>query len=121
LPAHRILCAAAKPSNRRALFAAFARPGWTVECVCDGGEALDHFAKYGAPDLLVTSHALPRVDGVSLVRRMRRAGFRGRILVVCESLSPVERAAYRALHVTAIFVSPPPRAVLLAAAELPAA
>lgn len=117
----RVLCAEADASRRLALFSALAKPGVVVECVRDGQEAFDYFEKYGAPDLLVTAHDLPRLDGLGLVGRLRRAGFGGRVIVTATSLSAGAQDAYHALHVTSILTSPIPADALIAAAELSAA
>jgi CheY-like chemotaxis protein len=117
----RVLCVEANSSRRRELFATFARPGLTVECVCDGAEALDHVKKYGAPDLLVTAHDLPEFGGLALVCGLRRAGFSGRVIVTCHTLSDAATDAYRALRVTTILAPPLPAETLLAAADLPSA
>jgi CheY-like chemotaxis protein len=96
------------------MFSALARPGVVVECVRDGGEALDHFEKYGPSDLLVTAHVLPRLDGPLLVRRLRDAGFGGPVIVAAPA--PSETSAYRELRVAAIIPTPISAATLVAAA-----
>jgi CheY-like chemotaxis protein len=117
----RVLCAEVDASRRLALFSALARPGVVVECVRDGLEAFEHFEKYGEPDLLVTAHDLPRLDGLALVSRLRRAGYSGRVIVTAAALPAAAAAAYGALNVAAILASPLPVDALIAAAELSAA
>lgn len=119
--ARRVLCAEADTARRLALFSALAKPGVIVECVRDGREAFEYFEKYGAPDLLVTAHDLPRLDGLALVGRLRGAGFGGRVIVTGGAFSPDARAAYQALQVTSLFTSPIPVDALIAAADLSAA
>lgn len=117
----RVLCAEADTSRRLALFSALAKPGVIVECVRDGREAFEYFEKYGAPDLLVTAHDLPRLDGLALVGRLRGAGFGGRVIVTATAFSGDATAAYHALHVTSLLTAPIPVEALVAAAELSAA
>lgn len=112
----RIFCVDDDPVAQRLLMATLVRRGWTVECACDGQEALDRFLRDRcAFDVLVTDHAMPRLDGLSLVRQLRAAGFGGAVIVVSAHLGSGERTAYQALGVTAFFPKPFPRAGLLAA------
>lgn len=98
------------------MFSALARPGVVVECVRDAREALEHFEKYGAADLLVTAHVLPQIDGPQLVRRLRDAGFGGPVIVAAPAPTEAERAAYRELRIAAIIPTPISAAALVAAA-----
>ena len=112
----RILCATADPAQRRTLLGVLAGPGRTVECVRDGQQALACVALRGACDVVFATHALPGLGGLALVRRLRRAGFDGRVVVLCASASAALIAGYHALGVTTLLLAPAPAALLRAAA-----
>lgn len=99
----RILCAFADSAQRRSLLGVLAGPGRTIECVADAEQALTCLARRPrAWDLVLTAHELPRSGGVAFVRRMRAAGFAGRIIVLCAEATKRIVSAYRALGVTAL-------------------
>lgn len=114
-PLVRIICASADPRRRLALLGTLALPGRVVECVQDARQAVLCFEQHGSCDLVLTAHTLPDLDGVELVRRLRRAGFEGRVVVLCAAISAATAAAYRALGVGTILVEPVPPSVLTAA------
>lgn len=75
--------------------------------VTDGEQALAEVRlKPAGFDLLITDHSMPRMNGVDLVKRLREAGFRGKILVLSAHLSPENRAAYEALGVDGMLPKP---------------
>ena len=111
----KILCATADPVERRALLAALAGPGREIECVRDGRQALVCYARDQACDLVLTAHALPGLGGLALVRRLRRAGFDGRVVVLCAAATATVVAAYRALGVESILIQPVAAGVVQAA------
>jgi DNA-binding response OmpR family regulator len=81
--------------------------GHKVEIVNDGEDALANLiAEPGAFDLLITDNNMPRMTGVELVRRLRDASFRGKILVLSAHLSAENRAAYDALGVDGMIPKP---------------
>jgi CheY-like chemotaxis protein len=90
----RILCVDDDPVSMRILTAILARPGWAVECVCDGQHAIDRFeGDSGEFDVLVTDHYMPRIDGLGLVRRLKAAGFAGRVVIVSAMVTPEDGEA----------------------------
>ncbi len=109
----RVLCIDDDPVSRLILVSALVRPGFAVECVCDGQEALERYTRdAGGFDVLVTDHQMPRLDGLALVRRLRECGFAGGVVVVSGSLTQRVRAAYRALGADALLNKPiEPRAL----------
>lgn len=122
----RVLCVDDDPVTQRILVGALARPGYAVECVCDGQEAIERFASDPRGfDVLVTDHWMPRIDGLGLVRTLRGLGFHGTAVVVSASLMPDDRAAYRHLGVSVLLDKPVDIGVLRgavdAAPRLPAA
>jgi two-component system chemotaxis response regulator CheY len=103
----RIFCVDDDPASQRSIIAALARPGWAVECACDGCDALEQIARHGHGfDLLVTDHQMPRVDGLGLVGALRSRGYAGPVIVVTAGLTPVDRAAYAALGAGLVLPKP---------------
>jgi two-component system response regulator MprA len=79
--APRVLVVDDEPAVRRALERALTLENYTVELAADGQEALDSLADSPA-DAVVLDIAMPRVDGLEVARRMRRAGDRTPILML---------------------------------------
>ena len=67
----RILVADDEPGIRKVVRDALEREGHEVTTAIDGHEALERFEE-GAFDLVVTDLAMPRVDGLELVKEVRR-------------------------------------------------
>ena len=67
----RILLADDEPAIRKVVRDALEREGHEVVSAIDGREALDRFDD-GGFDLVVTDLAMPRVDGLELVKEIRR-------------------------------------------------
>lgn len=85
------------------------RDGHQIDCVTDGDEALAKIS--AAPvgyDVLITDHHMVRMDGLTLVTRLRTqpATFAGKIIVFSSSLSPEVDAAYRKLNVDHLLKKP---------------
>lgn len=103
----RVLCVDDDPVSQRILVAALARTGFAVECVCSGEEALTRFALDARGfDVLVTDHAMPRMNGADLLRTLRRLGFAGEAIVVSTMVPDQDVAAYARLGVEAFFQKP---------------
>ncbi len=79
--APRVLVVDDEPAVRRALERALTLDNYTVELAADGQEALDALAEAPA-DAVVLDIAMPRIDGLEVARRMRRAGDRTPILML---------------------------------------
>ena len=77
----RVLVVDDEPAVRRALERALTLEHHTVELAADGQEALDVLATEPA-DAVVLDVMMPRVDGLEVARRMRRAGDRTPILML---------------------------------------
>jgi two-component system, OmpR family, response regulator len=59
--------------NERELLAGFLRQsGLDVDTAGDGSDALDYLGSHGKPDVILLDMGLPRVDGPSVVREVRR-------------------------------------------------
>jgi two-component system, OmpR family, response regulator MprA len=77
----RVLVVDDEPAVRRALERALKLDDYEVELAADGQEALDALAAAPA-DAVVLDIAMPRIDGLEVARRMRRAGDRTPILML---------------------------------------
>ncbi len=55
--------------------------GYDVAATCDGFTALEMMAA-GAPDLLLTDYAMPKINGAELVKRARAQGFNMPVIFV---------------------------------------
>lgn len=102
-----VLCVDDDPVSRRLAVLALVRPGWTVEIVNHGGEALERLAN--APqgfDLIVIDHCMPGMDGLELLRRLRASGYAGAVIVVTAYDSPRLRGDYAAAGVRRILLKP---------------
>ena len=77
----RVLVVDDEPAVRRALERALTLDNYSVQLASDGQEALDALAD--APvDAVVLDIMMPRVDGLEVARRMRKAGDRTPILML---------------------------------------
>ena len=77
----RVLVVDDEPAVRRALERALSLESYEVELAADGQEALDSLAAAPA-DAVVLDVMMPRIDGLEVARRMRRAGDRTPILML---------------------------------------
>src|SRR5258708_39471790 len=77
----RVLVVDDEPAVRRALERALKLDDYEVVLAADGQEALDQLSTEPA-DAVVLDIAMPRVDGLEVARRMRRAGGRPPILML---------------------------------------
>jgi two-component system, OmpR family, response regulator MprA len=77
----RVLVVDDEPAVRRALERALSLDSYDVVLAADGQEALDALAASPA-DAVVLDLMMPRVDGLEVARRMRRAGDRTPILML---------------------------------------
>jgi two-component system response regulator MprA len=77
----RVLVVDDEPAVRRALERALDLDNYDVALAADGEEALDALAQRPA-DVVILDVAMPRLDGLEVCRRMRRAGDRTPILML---------------------------------------
>jgi two-component system, OmpR family, response regulator len=77
----RILVAEDEPALRDQLASAMAEAGYAVDAAADGGRA-DFLAQTGHYDAVILDLGLPKVDGLTLVKRWRDAGLTVPILVL---------------------------------------
>jgi two-component system, OmpR family, response regulator MprA len=77
----RVLVVDDEPAVRRALERALRLESYEVDFAADGEEALDSLANAPA-DAVILDIAMPRLDGLEVCRRMRKAGDRTPILML---------------------------------------
>ena len=77
----RVLVVDDEPAVRRALERALTLDNYAVQLAADGQEALDALAD-SPVDAVVLDIMMPRVDGLEVARRMRKAGDRTPILML---------------------------------------
>lgn len=83
------------------------REGHTVETAEDGAAALERLTPdCNVFDLLITDHHMPRLNGLELVRQVRKLPFAGKIIVFSSELSEVVHDQYRRLSVDLILPKP---------------
>jgi two-component system, OmpR family, response regulator MprA len=78
---HKLLVVDDDPALSRTLRRALAIEGYEVECADDGGEALQRLSA-GHFDAVVLDVAMPRLDGLTVCRRMRERRDRTPVLML---------------------------------------
>lgn len=88
----RILLVEDSERLRRSLEVGLRRSGFAVQTVADGQDGLDH-ARYGAFDAIVLDLMLPRLDGMTVLRRLREHGSGVHVLILSAKERVDERIA----------------------------
>lgn len=84
-----------------------------LETCANGRLALEQLCRDpSAIDLLITDHHMPVMNGLDLVRAVRRLPFAGRIVVFSSELSPQVHDEYTVLGVDRVLPKPIPPATL---------
>ena len=97
-PAH-ILVVDDEGAARMALAELLREAGYVVDTASDGFKALSR-AEESRPDLILTDLCMPSMDGVELIRRLRRSDI-GAPVVVMTGFSSVDACL--------LYISPSPR------------
>jgi DNA-binding NtrC family response regulator len=71
----------------------------------DGEEALARF-KSAPVDLMIADYRLPDMDGVALVDAMRRAGYRGEVIMISAFAELIEPDTLSRLQISHFFAKP---------------
>ena len=90
--------------------------GHEIEC-CDNGEAALQAISDNAYDVLITDNDMPRMNGLNLVRELRRIKNPIRIVVTSGYLESEVEAEYRALGIERFLPKPSPDEKLFRAVE----
>ena len=106
-PFFRILCVDDDPAMRQLVKLGFGVYGFEVIAASNGIEALMQFqANGGNFALILTENAMPKMNGLELVKSVRAHDFKGRILVMSENLSTSDCRAYRGYKVNGFLSKP---------------
>lgn len=90
----RVLVADDQPVNQLILRRQLTKLGFDVEMVADGLSALERIMGDGPPvDMLLTDVGMPEMDGLTLTRRLREAGWHRPIVVLSASAFEEDVAA----------------------------
>jgi CheY-like chemotaxis protein len=109
VPAHplRVLCADDNVLVLDMLSKTLQSAGHQVEVAMDGRAAVSRVVEDpGYFQLIVTDTRMPRLDGFGLVEEARSAGFRGKIIVFANALTPEDRERYANLRVDRVIDKP---------------
>jgi DNA-binding response OmpR family regulator len=86
---------------------ALRRYGFDVAIASDGPNALAEYqANNGSYGAIIVNHELPRMTGLSFVRTLRNAGYRGRIIVISGRLTGAELQQYMSHKISGFFHKP---------------
>src|SRR5437868_244876 len=103
----RVLCADDNALVLNMLAKALKSAGHHVEIAKDGRAAVTRVAKDPSYfQLIVTDTRMPRLDGFGVVQEARSAGYRGKIIIFANSLSPEDRQRYSELRVDRVIDKP---------------
>jgi len=112
----RVLCADDNVLVLDMLAKVLASAGHHVEVATDGRAAVTRVAKNPAYfQLIVSDTRMPRLDGFGVVKEARSAGYRGKIIIFANSLSPEDRQRYQELRVDRVIDKPGKAGELVAA------
>ena len=103
----RVLCADDNALVLDMLAKTLESAGHHVEVATDGRAAVTRVAKDPTYfQLIVTDTRMPRLDGFGVIREARSAGYRGKVIVFANALSPEERQRYNELRVDRVIDKP---------------
>ena len=103
----RVLCADDNALVLNMLAKTLKSAGHHVEVARDGRAAVTRVAKDPSYfQLIVTDTRMPHLDGFGIVREARSTGYRGKIIIFANSLSPEDRQRYRKLRVDRVIDKP---------------
>lgn len=114
--AARVLYVDDEPALRHAITELLQRHGYVVDTATDGVDGWLKVIDQKSPfDLVITDRQMPRMDGLSFVRKLRQASFAGRIIVFSAALTPRCVAEFETLAVDALIPKGTPAAALVSA------
>jgi DNA-binding NtrC family response regulator len=105
LHARRILVAEDAEIIRWIISNMLAEDGYTVSSAADGEQAWEAL-RYGSYDLLVTDNEMPRLTGLRLIERIRKAGMSLPIIVASGSFSVESVRDHLQLQIAAVIPKP---------------
>lgn len=103
----RVLCADDNALVLDMLAKTLKSAGHHVEVAIDGRAAVTRVAKDpGYFQLIVTDTRMPRLDGFGVVQEARASGYRGKIIIFANALTPEDRQRYQELRVDRVIDKP---------------
>ena len=103
----RILLAEDHQPTREVLARVLKKAGYIVDTAPNGTDAFQLFqVSPRGYDLIITDHDMPELDGLGFVKKVREAGFGGRIIVLSGGLSDANSSTYTNFRVAQIFAKP---------------
>jgi CheY-like chemotaxis protein len=103
----RVLCADDNALVLDMLAKTLKSAGHLVEVAIDGRAAVTRVAKDpGYFQLIVTDTRMPRLDGFGVVQEARASGYRGKIIIFANALTPEDRQRYQELRVDRVIDKP---------------
>lgn len=83
------------------------RDGHTVESYGDGADALARIKEDPAAyDVFISDHHMPRMNGLEVVRELRRTAFRGKIFIFSSEIDEEVNDIYLTLKVDLVLPKP---------------
>src|SRR5437762_12157511 len=103
----RILTVEDEPAVTHMLALLLGGPGAKITNACDGWTALMKIGAAAEPfDVIITDHNMRRMNGLELVRRLRKTEFAGKIIVLSGHLTKENIRAYEELNVDMMLAKP---------------
>lgn len=95
------------PQLREVIRLSLGRDGHAVESFADGASALARIkSDPAAYDLFISDHHMPRMNGLEVVRELRRINFGGRIFIFSSEIDHEVNDDYLALRVDQVLPKP---------------
>lgn len=95
------------PQLREVIRLSLGRDGHTVESFADGASALARIREEPAIfDLFISDHHMPKMNGLEVVRELRRLDFHGRIFIFSSEIDHDVNEAYQQLKVDEVLPKP---------------
>ena len=83
------------------------RDGHEVESFADGASALERMKENPAAfDLFISDHHMPKMNGLEVVRELRRINFKGKIFIYSSEIDEDVNAIYHTLKVDLVLPKP---------------
>ena len=103
----RILTVEDEPALTQLIGTLLGGPASTVTSASDGWTALMKIGAAAHPfDVVITDHSMERMNGLELVRQLRKRQFPGKIIVLSAYLNKENIKAYEALNVDMMLAKP---------------
>jgi len=106
-PLFRILCVDDDRRTRQAIMRGFGEHGFEVVTAAPGSDALMQFqAEGGDFGAILIDPGSSRANGAEFIKQVRALGYQGRVLIMAESMSASECAAYQECAVSGFLSKP---------------